>query len=283
MVKQSLLADFHKRNHAVFGERDGWLLPEHFGNANAEYTAARSSVGLLDLSHRAMLQFSGADRLSFLQGMLSNDLRPLKMFDGQQSAILTQQGKIIADVRVLCSMNSFYLDFWEPLKEKILAHLNRYLVADEVEIVDPNDNWKMLSVQGPQTEILLKEVFGHPALPSQPMGHGMIEFNGSPVCVVRAHHFSEIGFDIIVATTALNHVAQRLTEIADKYHGAWIGEQAQNILRVEAGVPRYGVDMTEDNLVLETGLDQSVSFTLTTGTPAKIDIASYILHATVSH
>ena len=48
------------------------------------------------------------------------------------------------------SLNSFYLDFWEPLKEKILTHLNRYLVADEVEIHDPNEQWKMLSLQGPR-------------------------------------------------------------------------------------------------------------------------------------
>ena len=261
MAKQTSLADFHRRRGAAFAAYEDWLLPEHYGDIEQEYRAVRSAVGLIDLSHRAMLQFTGPDRLPFLQGMLSNDLRPLKMFEGQQAAILTQQGKIIADVRVLCAMNSFYLDFWEPLKDKILSHLNRYLVADEVEIVDPNENWQMLSVQGPHAEALLKEVCGLVELPAQAMGHGMIQFDGAPVCVVRADRFGEPGYDVIVGTAKLEQMAQRLTEAGRQHQAQWCGEQAQNILRVEAGVPRYGVDMTEDNLLLETGLDQAVSFT----------------------
>src|SRR5262245_51467040 len=155
MVKQSVLSAFHQSNGAQFVERDGWLLPAHFGNSSAEYAAVRSTAGLMDLSYRGLLQFTGPDRLSFLQGMLSNDLRDLKPFTGQYATLLTQQGKVIADVRVLCAMNSFYLDFLEALKEKIVAHLNRYLVADEVEIADRSSDYAALSVQGPQAEALL--------------------------------------------------------------------------------------------------------------------------------
>ena len=96
-------------------------MPDHFGDPPSEYGSVRQSAGLFDLANRAMLQFTGADRLPYLQGMLSNDVMPLKVFDGQQAAILTQQGKVVADVRVLCSLNSLYLDFWEPLKEQILS------------------------------------------------------------------------------------------------------------------------------------------------------------------
>ena len=261
MPKQSFLTDWHKRHGALFAEHDGWLLPNHFGDPAAEYQSVRRAAGLIDLPHRALLQFTGPDRLSFLQGMLSNDLRPLKMFDGQQAAILTQQGKVIADVRVLCAMNSFYLDFWEPLKDKIVAHLNRYLVADEVEISDPSENWHMLSVQGPRAPALLDELFGHSPLPSQPMQHAMIHFDASPICVVQASPFGEPGFDLIIATTAIAHVAQQLTDKGKQLSATWVGEEAQNILRVEAGVPRYGVDFTEENLLLEVGLDNAVSFT----------------------
>jgi len=101
MAKQSLLTELHQRNGAVFVEQDDWRLPDHFGDFAAEYQSVRTAAGLFDLSHRAMLQFTGPDRVSFLQGMLSNDVRLLKMFDGQQATILTQQGRVIADVRVL--------------------------------------------------------------------------------------------------------------------------------------------------------------------------------------
>ncbi|MGH7929391.1 MAG: hypothetical protein ACREQV_16500, partial [Candidatus Binatia bacterium] len=141
MAKQSSLFDFHKRQGAVFVERDGWLLPAHFGNAAAEYNAVREAAGIIDLSNRGLLQFTGPDRVTFLQGMLSNDLRLLKTFEGQHATILNQQGKVLADLRVLCAMNSLYLDFWEPLKDKILEHLNRYLIADEVEIADRSEEY----------------------------------------------------------------------------------------------------------------------------------------------
>ena len=115
--------------------------------------------------------------------------------------------------------------------------------------------------RGRTREALLKEVCGLVELPAQAMGHGMIQFDGAPVCVVRADHFGATGFDLIVGTAKLEQMAQRLTEAGRQHQAQWCGEQAQNILRVEAGVPRYGVDLTEDNLLLEIGLDQAVSFT----------------------
>jgi folate-binding protein YgfZ len=257
MAKQSLLTELHQRDGAVFVEQDDWLLPDHFGDFAAEYQSVRTAAGLFDLSHRALLQFTGPDRISFLQGMLSNDVRLLKMFDGQQATILTQQGRVIADVRVLCAMNSIYLDFWEPLKEKILAHLNRYLVADEVEINDPNPEWTTLSLQGPRAQNILGGLLANTELPARPDQHAMVQFDGAPVCVVRADHTGYDGFDLIVQNSCLQSFAQRLAQLG----ASWVGARAQNVLRIEAGIPRYGVDFNEENLLLEVGLDNSYSYT----------------------
>ncbi len=244
----------------MFREENGWLLPAHFGDLMSEYRAVRDAVGLFDFSHRGLLQFTGPDRLSFLQGMLSNDLRGLKTFDGQYATILTQQGKVVADVRVLCAMNSFYLDFWEPLREKILAHLNRYLIADEVEIADRSDEYSTLSLQGPQSETLLRAVLGEAELPQRAFGHAMIQLDGAAVCVIAASHTGELGFDLIIPTADLEKVARRISAAGGPFAPHWIGAEAQEILRVEAGIPLYGVDFSEDNLLLEVGLDHAVSF-----------------------
>lgn len=257
MAKQSPLVNSHKSHGAEFVEQDGWQLPDHFGDTGKEYAAARAGAGLFDLAHRAMLQFAGPDRLSFLQGMLSNDLRTLRMFEGQQAALLTQQGKVVAEVRVLCAMNSIYLDFWEALKEKTLAHLNRYLVADEVEILDTNEQWKVLSLQGPRAAEILRAALAPADLPGRAHQHAMIPCAGSLVCVVHADHYGSLGYDIIVQTAQLEEFAQRLTDLG----ALWCGERAWNTLRVEAGVARYGVDFDEDNLLLEVGLNDAVSFT----------------------
>ena len=260
MAKRSALFDLHELRGAVFAERDGWLLPDHFGDAAAEYRAVREAAGLIDLSHRALLQFTGPDRVTFLQGMLSNDLRLLKTFEGHHATLLNQQGKVLADVRVLYAMNSLYLDFWEPLKEKILAHLNRYLVADEVEIADRSEEYAMLSLQGPRSEALLTDLAGQAEWPKQIAHHAMFDAGNAALCVVRDSHTGETGFDLIIAKADLINVAQRLTEIGRTMGAAWVGQQALETLRIEAGVPIYGTDFTEDNLLLETGLDSHVSF-----------------------
>jgi folate-binding protein YgfZ len=261
MAKQSSLAAFHKGNGAVFAERDGWLLPAHFGSPAGEYEAVRSAAGLLDFSQRGLLQLTGPDRLSFLQGMLSNDLRLLKPFEGQYATLLTQQGKVIADVRVLCSMNSFYLDFWENLKERVIEHLNRYLVADEVEIADRTDEYAIVSIQGPRSEALLQELVEQVELPRQLLQHAILTVDRTAICAVRASHTGEAGFDLIAPKANLSDLAERLTEIGKPLSTAWVGEEAQNILRVEAGIPRYGVDFTDDNLLLELGIEHAVSYT----------------------
>ena len=262
MAEASTLNDLHRSNGAVLGEYDGWLLPEHFGDPAAEYHAVRSAVGLIDLPHRGLLQFTGPDRLPFLQGMLSNDLRALAPFDGQYAAILTQQGKVIADVRVLCAMNSFYLDFWENLKDKILAHLNRYLIADEVEIADRSREYVILSLQGPKAmELLLKVAGGEAELPARSKQHAMINVEGAAVCVVCESHTGEAGYDLIAPRASAPAIAALLADVGKPFGAAWVGEAAEKILRVEAGIPRYGVDFSEDNLLLEVGIDHAFSFT----------------------
>ena len=193
--------------------------------------------------------------------MLSNDLTQLKPFQGQYATLLTQQGKVIADVRVLCSLNSFYLDFWESLKDKILTHLNRYLVADEVEIADRSQEYSTLSIQGPRSAVLLHGLVGPMELPGPALQHAMVTVDGAAICIVGASHTGELGYDLIVPLKDLGTIARRLSDLGAQFSASWVGAEAQgNILRIEAGIPRYGVDFNEDNLLLEVGLDDAVSF-----------------------
>jgi len=161
---------------------------------------------------------------------------------------------------VLCAMNSLYLDFWQNLKEKIIDHLNRYLVADEVEIADRSEEYATLSLQGPKAEALLQEILGPCDLPAQPKQHAMVTLGGAAVCVVRDSHLGETGFDLIIPAASLADSARSLSEAGQSFTAAWVGEHAQDILRVEAGIPRYGIDFSEENLLLEVGLEQAVSF-----------------------
>ncbi len=260
MAKQSPLTELHRANGVQWNEEDGWMLPAHFGDPLKEYQSARAHVGLLDLAHRSILRFTGSDRVSYLQGMVSNDVKALTQGDGTYATILDVHGKIQADVRIFCTEDFFLMDCWEPLKERVVAHLSRYLIADDVEITDLAEEYAILSLQGPKARPILETFLSPDSIPSKELSHSTISMVESNVRLVRSNHTGEEGFDLIVPLKDFEAVALRIQEAGKKFSLQWVGTQALELLRVEAGIPRYGVDMNEDNLVLEVGLDRAVSF-----------------------
>ena len=256
-MKISSLDDFHKGNGAVFLERGGWRLPARFGDDAAEYGTVRSAAGWLDLADRTLLSVSGPDSGEWLQGMLSNDVKALGEGEGIAAAVLNIQGKILADVRVFRTGDAFLVDLDEPLAAGVLEHLDRYLIADEVEIADLSPGLAMLSIQGPRAEAALSGLLDAGSLPAGELCHGEVECAGIRLRVVRATHTGETGFDLVAPRDAL----PALAALPAARNIPWIGLEARETLRIEAGIPRYGVDMDADTLLLETCLDDSVSFT----------------------
>ena len=260
MARQSPLKELHRANGAEFVEEDGWILPLHFGDFLQEYQIARSQVGLLDLCHRSLLRLTGPDRVSYLQGMVSNDVKNLAPGKGVHAAVLDIQGKILADTRIFCVGDSFLLDLWESLKEKILIHLNRYLVADDVEISDLTGQYAIISLQGPKSALFLRELLPSKEIPLRELDHHTFQIGAAEVRLIRSTHTGEEGYDFLIGIKDLLRVVSHSQEIGKKFSPQWIGTRAQEILRVESGIPRYGIDMDEDHLLLETGLEQAVSF-----------------------
>jgi len=260
-MKSSPIEEFHKGRNAAFVDHDAWRLPSHFGNPMAEYRTVRSTAGWLDLANRAVLSFSGPDATDWLQGMLSNDIKALGPGQGAQATILNIQGKILADVRVLCAEDAYLVDLWEPLVVPVLEHLNRYLVADEVEIDDRSGELTNISIQGPEARAVLCAILKTNVLPTTTLGHQVIQHNGRSVRVIASSHTGEEGFDVLLER---DHLRQFLVEAQNEPLRPaipWVGLEAQNMLRIEAGIPLYGVDMDDSTLLLETNLDAAVSFT----------------------
>lgn len=253
-MKTSPLHSLHEAHGAVFLEQGGWRLPAHFGDSAGEYDTVRSGAGWFDLADRAVLSVTGADSVEWLQGMVSNDVAALGEGEGIPAAVLNIQGKILADVRVLRTGDAFLLDLDEPLVAGVLEHLNRYLIADEVEIRDLSGELAMVSLQGPEAGTVLSGLLDGGALPEKELGHGEVEWAGSRVRVVRT---ARAGFDLAAPRDRLPDAvgSPAAREVP------WVGLHARETLRIEAGVPRYGLDMDADTLLLETCLDHAVSFT----------------------
>jgi folate-binding protein YgfZ len=97
-------------------------------------------------------------------------------------------------------------------------------------------------------------------LPAKPLSHSLFDLGGHEIRIVRATHTGENGYDLIVPTGQLQAVAAQIEKAFEPPASVWVGVEAQEILRVEAGIPRYGIDMDAENLLLETGLESHVSF-----------------------
>ncbi|NIO10328.1 MAG: hypothetical protein GTO40_20925 [Deltaproteobacteria bacterium] len=260
LIKSSPFASIHQSNGAEFRDEDGWRLALHFGAVKDEYQAVRTGVGLLDRSNRSLLRFTGEDRVSFLQGMVSNDVTKLNPGSGMPAAFADIQGKILADAKIFCTEEAFIVELWEPLREKIHTHLQKYLIADDVEITDQTDEMTILSVQGPRSPQLVAALMGNETPPDQELGHGEFQLRGHDFRIVRATHTGEIGFDLWIAPNEISAFVESLEEKGKDLSVRWVGTEAQEILRIEAGIPRYGKDMDQENLVLETNLDSAVNF-----------------------
>lgn len=260
MIKQSPLIELHRANGAQFVEAEGRFLPLHFGDPLREYHLVRSEVGLFDLCHHSLLSLEGPDRLSFLQGMISNDVKTLAEGEGTYAAFLDIQGKILADTRIFCATDSFLVDLWEPLKEKILTHLNRYLIADDVRISDLTGEFGILSIQGPRSTTLLKTLLSTEDLPLKALDHRLYHVGGAKVRCIRSSTTGEQGCDLLIRLPELTQLVTQVEAIGKRFSNHWVGLRAQELLRIETGIPRYGVDMDESTLLLETGLDRAVSF-----------------------
>ena len=277
-MNASLLHEFHHSLGACFAELNGAEIVTDFGDWQAEHAALRETAGVMDLSFHSRLCLVGADRARFLHGQVTNDVKKLHAGEGCYAAITTAKGKMESDVNIFCLADELLLDFEPGLSEKITARFEKFIVADDVQIVDAAPHYGLLSVQGPRAaEVIMAlgliENSGAPAaagialspptFPAKPFVSLKIsDANlGDIYLATHARLFAEgltspaaTGFDLFVPNPSLGVVADKLIAAAKKFGGRAVGWSAWEATRIEAGIPRFGADMDETNLPLECGI-----------------------------
>jgi folate-binding protein YgfZ len=257
-IKKSVLDETHRRLGAELLERDGWLLPASYGDVEGEYAAVRAGgAGLIDLSQRARIRVSGAEAVMFLNGLVTNDVKTLEAGAWMPAAFPNVQGRLLAHVRVLHVADGFLFDMEARTREAVLKTLERFTLAGDFRVSDVTLEIVNISVQGASAAEIVSKVLGGEAAGVARGRVAGVEWSGQPVSVIRATHTAEDGFDLFTSAAQ----AQALWDALMKAGASPVGFEALEILRVEAGLPRFGVDIDETNVVLETGLDEAVSFT----------------------
>jgi len=260
---------------ASMSERDGWSVPISYGDVSIEYAAVREDgAGLIDLSPRGRMLVSGSEAVQFLNGLITNDMKTLEMGQWMPAAFPNVQGRLVAAIRVLrlqdqgtdngTDMNicpTFLIDTEAATHQTVLKTIERFTLAGDFHVNDMTSQTAMLSLQGKKAASVVGSVLGEAAAVSAPNAVRQITWQQdggtAEVTGVHASHTGEDGFDLIVE----NDRATSLWNALQRAGARPVGYDALEILRIEAGVPRYGIDMDETNIVTETNLDDAVSYT----------------------
>ncbi len=254
------LHEFHQSLNARFIDFNGQEAVEHYGDPLAEHAALRQSAALLDLSFRGRLCLTGADCLQFLNGQVSNQVKTLKAGQGCYATLLTPKGKMESDLNIYLLENEILLDFEPGLSAAVSQRLEKFIIADDVQVVDVTPLYGLLSMQGPKSAAVLESL----RLPVPPVAMSTANLDTPQWGEVYSAHLPRAGtggFDLFVPVAALASVAQELAAAVDKIGGRPCGWQALELARIEAGIPRFGADMDATNLPPEAHLqDRAISY-----------------------
>ncbi len=254
------LDESHRAAGATMSERDEFVVPAHYGAAADEYETVRGGgAGLSDLSARGRIEVGGAEAVQFLNGLITNDVKTLAPGAWMNAAFPNVQGRLLAFARVVRpgADEVFIFDTEPATRARVRANLERFTLAGDFRVRDLTAETVQLSLQGAQAGSIIERVLGAQAASVERLRVVVVSWHEQPITVLRATHTGEDGFDLIASAS----VAADLWAALVAAGAQPVGYDALEVLRVEAGLARYGVDMTDANVVSESVPDDAVSYT----------------------
>ena len=242
-------------NAARPGEYGGAETALAFSDPASEFTALRSGCGISELSWRRFFLISGRDRVRWLNGMISNNVRDLAAGHGVYAFVLNPQGHILGDLYVHNRGDDFVLQMEAAQADKLYPHLKRFIIMDQVEF-KPAEQFAALGLQGARAEHTLRTAgFELPSL--QPLQFFELTSEAFPVTLIRGDHPLSPNYELWTTPERAPALWDRLV----KAGATRVGAEALELARVAAGIPRYGQDIRERDLPQETGQIRALSFT----------------------
>jgi folate-binding protein YgfZ len=211
------------------------------------YKAAKEKAAITELDLFGIVKLSGNDRVSWLQGMVTNDIEKLPSGSGCYAAHLTPQGKLVAHMQIFKDDDALWLSLERASIPKLVAAFDKLLIMEDVQVADVSEGYSILSVLGPEAPDALASWSGGPLNLQGRYSHRKFDN-----CRIVA---SRLGYDIWTpraqADTVLRFFAEHGVTAIDR--GTW------DVLRTEAGIPIYGVDIDETTTLPELG-DSGISY-----------------------
>jgi folate-binding protein YgfZ len=254
----SALHEITRAAGAVFIDEAGSSIPAHFGDWRSEYEQARVGAALFDRSHHGKLGVAGSDAATFLHNLSTGDVKNLPEGAGCETFLCTATARVVAHVWIFRhpadgKRQRFSLDVAPGLAARVLAHLDRYLISEDVELADHSAELAQLHLAGPRAAEVLQAALGEPAF-LEPLRHRPFP----PGELRRRDLLGVPGYDLLCSPGAAPDLWQRLVQAGARP----AGREAWEVLRVEACIPAFGIDMDDSTFAPEVGRTaQAISYT----------------------
>jgi folate-binding protein YgfZ len=252
---------------ASFGSYRGGDTPVSFGDSAAEFRALAEGCGLYDMSWQAKLVLTGEDRVRWLNGMVTNNVRDLALGHGVYSFLLTAQGRIVADL-VSYNRGDYLLVTSDRSQAQAIKEMfDHYIIMDDVEVADISDKLSAVGIAGPRVSEILERVGielpqlpkeGNCGPPTQLEPGQVVDVTccGIGVSIARNTHPNMDGYEIWFAAEQADTVWDALTAAG----ATLVGSEALEWYRIARGVPRYGIDLSQRDLPQETEQEHALNF-----------------------
>lgn len=216
-----------------------------------EYIEVRENgSGLIEFPNRGLIEVSGTEAEMFLSGLITNDVKNLEENTWINAAFPNAQGRLLAVVRVWKTDGKFYFDTEDKTYETVLQNLERFTLAGDFKVADLSKDFICLSVQGKMIPNFKFQISDQEKTVSQ------IEFENEQVWILNNADIGEKGFYFYVP----NNIAENFKETMRESGVKTVSDQAFEVLRIEAGLPIYNVDMDDSTVVPEIGLTNLISY-----------------------
>jgi aminomethyltransferase len=262
-IQEIPLREFHAKHGARFVNFGGWNMPVQYSSILEEHQAVRQAAGLFDVSHMGEFHVKGPEAALYLDRLLVNRIAGAPDGKAIYSPMCAEDGTVVDDLLVYCISESEFLvcvnagnidkDFaW------FLAKAAEWQLDTTIE--DHSDRYALLALQGPKAKKILIEAGLDFVEEIKPFYHLLVTSGDATLRVCHTGYTGEDGFEIYVSPDAAEHLAERILE-AGAAHGLKLcGLGARDSLRLEAGLPLYGHEISDKITPLEAGLSWTVKF-----------------------
>lgn len=237
------------------GIMEGDRAPCHYGDPEREYASATTAAALFDLTDRAHVEITGNDRHAFLHNFCTNDIKKLEPGQGCEAFVTNIKGRVLGHVFVFATETALWLETVGGAEAKLIAHLDRYIIAEDVELFDRTPEFGELLVSGPAANERLRSL--GVATADGPLAHVASEWNGIPLDARNVDWLGNPAVLLLASRDQIPRLWQSLTEGEIPPAGG----DCFHALRIESLFPLYGVDITDEQIAQEVGrTSQAISF-----------------------